>query len=105
VLSRRLAHANHYPAIDVLASVSRVASAVTTPEQRELSSDLRRLLAAEAEAKDLIEIGAYVPGTNAVVDRAVALRDPIQGFLRQAVDDRCPAARSFDQLAQILRMR
>ena len=105
VLSRRLAHANHYPAIDVLASVSRVASAVTTREERALSSELRQLLAAEAEAKDLIEIGAYVPGTNRVVDRAVSLRDPVQSFLRQDVDDRCDAATSFQRLAQILGSR
>lgn len=105
VLSRRLAHANHYPAIDILASVSRVASAVTDRDQRALSGELRQLMAAEAEAKDLIEIGAYVPGTNAVVDRAVALRDQISGFLRQDVDDRCPADQAFSRLAQLLRSR
>jgi len=105
VLSRRLAHANHYPAIDVLASVSRVASAVTTPQERALSSELRQLLAAEAEAKDLIEIGAYVAGANPLVDRAIALHDPIQSFLRQDVDDRCEASVAFDRLAQILSLR
>ncbi len=105
VLSRRLAHANHYPAIDILASVSRVASAVTDRDQRALSGELRQLMAAEAEAKDLIEIGAYVPGTNLMVDRAVALRDQISGFLRQDVDDRCPADQAFSRLAQLLRSR
>lgn len=102
VLSRRLAHANHYPAIDALASVSRVASTVTTPGQRAASGELRRLLAAHAEAKDLIEIGAYVPGTNPTVDRAVALRDRIDGFLRQSVDDPWPAAQSFAALAELV---
>lgn len=102
VLSRRLAHAGHYPAIDVLASVSRVASAVTTPAQRAAAGELRRLLAAHAEAKDLIEIGAYVPGTNPTVDRAVALREPIDGFLRQSVDDPWPATRSFAALADLV---
>ena len=105
VLSRRLAHANHYPAVDVLASVSRVASAVTTKQQRALTSELRQLLAAEAEAKDLIEIGAYVTGANPLVDRAVALRDPIQSFLRQDVDERCDASQSFERLARILGAR
>jgi flagellum-specific ATP synthase len=105
VLSRKLAHANHYPAIDVLSSVSRVASAVTTKDQRALSGELRQLLAAEAEAKDLIEIGAYVAGTNPLVDRAVALRDQMQGFLRQDVDDPCTAAESFDRLTRLLRSR
>ena len=86
----------------MLASVSRVASAVTTPQQRALAGELRQLMAAEAEAKDLIEIGAYVPGTNPIVDRAVALREPILGFLRQTVDDRCAAPEAFDRLAALL---
>lgn len=102
VLSRRLAHANHYPAIDVLASISRVSSAVTSPEQRQLMGELRQLMAAEAEARDLIEIGAYVPGANPVVDRAVRLRDQIRGFLCQDIDERRSAAESFDQLSRLL---
>ena len=102
VLSRKLAHANHYPAIDVLASVSRVQSAVTTPQQRALGGELRQLLAAEAEAKDLIEIGAYVPGTNPLVDRAVALEEPVRGFLTQSMDEQSVAAESWQQLAGLL---
>ena len=102
VLSRKLAHANHYPAIDVLSSVSRVTSAVTSNEERNLLYELRRLMAAEAEARDLIEIGAYVPGTNPTVDRAVTMRDSIRGFLTQRVDDRWDAERSFGRLAEML---
>ena len=102
VLSRKLAHANHYPAIDVLASVSRVTGAVTSREQRAVADEVRRLLAAHAEARDLIEIGAYVPGTNPVVDRAVALRDPIEHFLRQRVDDPCDAPEAQRLLAAIV---
>ena len=102
VLSRKLAHANHYPAIDVLSSVSRVTSAVTSNEERNLLYELRRLMAAEAEARDLIEIGAYVPGTNPTVDRAVKMRDSIRGFLTQRVDDRWDAERSFGRLAEML---
>jgi flagellum-specific ATP synthase len=102
VLSRKLAHANHYPAIDVLASVSRVTGAVTSNDERNLLYELRRLMAAEAEAKDLIEIGAYVPGTNPVVDRAVGMRDEIRGFLTQRVDDRWDAQRSFTRLGEML---
>jgi flagellum-specific ATP synthase len=105
VLSRRLAHANHYPAIDVLASVSRVASSVTNPAQRALAGELRGLLAAEAEAKDLIEIGAYSRGANPLVDRAVELGSAIRSFLVQDVDDPCPAAQSFDRLADLLAVR
>ena len=105
VLSRALAHAGHYPAIDVLASVSRVASNVTTPEQQQLAQELRRLLAAHAEARDLIEIGAYVSGADPLVDRAVALRPETDAFLRQPVADHCDAADAFDHLARILGLR
>ncbi len=102
VLSRALAHAGHYPAIDVLASVSRVAGSVTTVDQRRLAGELRKLLAAYAEARDLIEIGAYVRGANPVVDRAIALRQPIDDFLRQTVEDRTPADAAFERLAALL---
>jgi flagellum-specific ATP synthase len=101
-LSRKLAHANHYPAIDVLASISRVSGSVTTPEQRRVMGGLRQLMAAEAEARDLIEIGAYVPGTNPTVDRAVALREPIRQFLCQDVNDAWDQERSFRALAELL---
>jgi flagellum-specific ATP synthase len=105
VLSRKLAHANHYPAIDVLASVSRVTTAVTTTEEQNLLHELRRLMAAEAEARDLIEIGAYVPGTNKVVDRAVTMSDSISSFLRQRVTDQWDAERSFARLREMLTVR
>jgi flagellum-specific ATP synthase len=102
VLTRSLAHAGHYPAIDVLQSVSRVANAVTTKEEQQLARDLRQLLAAYAEARDLIEIGAYVTGSNPVVDRAVRLRPQIDVLLRQHVEDRTTAADAFAHLAQVL---
>lgn len=87
VLTRELAHAGHYPAIDVLASVSRVQNAVTSDDEQSAARELRSLLAAHAEARDLIEIGAYVPGSNAMVDRSVSLKPEIDAFLRQQVDD------------------
>jgi flagellum-specific ATP synthase len=59
-------------------------------------------MAAETEARDLIEIGAYVPGANPVVDRAVRLRDQIRGFLCQDIDERRSAAESFEQLNRLL---
>ncbi len=102
VLSRRLASAGHFPTIDVLESVSRLAGKVTTVEQRALAARLRRLLAAAAEAKDLVEIGAYVPGTNADVDEALARRDGLEAFLRQAVDEVTPSAQAWDRLAAVL---
>lgn len=102
VMSRDLAHAGHYPAIDALASVSRVANSVTTADERELATELRRLMAAYAEARDLIEIGAYIPGTNPQVDRAVALRPQIDEFLRQQIDDRQHAEDAFRRLSSLL---
>ena len=102
VLSRKLAAAGHFPTIDVLDSVSRLAGKVSTPEQRALSAHLRRVMAAGAEAKDLIEIGAYVPGTSPDVDESIARRDAINAFLRQPVDEVTPAAEAWQQLRQVL---
>ena len=102
VLSRRLAAAGHFPTIDVLESVSRLASKVTSKPRLALAARLRRLMAAAAEAKDLIEIGAYVAGSDPVVDEALARRELIESFLRQPVDEVADAERSWEQLAGIL---
>lgn len=85
VLSRRLATSGHYPAIDVLESVSRVASAVTDPGQQADATALRRLLAAHRDVRELVEIGAYAAGSNPDADRALALLPGIWEFLRQQV--------------------
>jgi flagellum-specific ATP synthase len=102
VLSRRLATANHFPSIDVLESISRVSGAVTTPEQRAAAGELRSLLAAYRDAKDLIEIGAYVPGTNPVVDRAVALKDAADAFLKQGMHDLSSPEVSWQHLLHLV---
>jgi len=86
-LSRTLAESNHYPAVDVLGSISRVASMVASDEQVRAGGIIRELLAAWRDAKDLIEIGAYVAGTNPVVDRAVALKSAIDAFCRQPMNE------------------
>jgi flagellum-specific ATP synthase len=86
VLSRDLAHASHYPAIDVLASVSRLVGEVVTPEVRRAGQELRRLLAALRAKEDLISIGAYQPGSDPTVDSALAKREAIERFLQQTVD-------------------
>ena len=86
VLSRDLAHAGHYPAIDVLQSVSRLVGEVVSPEVRQAGQELRRLLAALREKEDLIAIGAYQPGSDATVDAGLAKREAIERFLRQTVD-------------------
>jgi flagellum-specific ATP synthase len=98
VLSRDLATAGHFPSIDVLESISRVASAVTGPGQREDAQRLRRLLAAYRSVKELVEIGAYVDGSDADADAALALMPRIDGFLRQDMDDVTPAADTWSAL-------
>ena len=102
VLSRSLATAGHFPSIDVLESISRLTPAVTDTEQRAGATELRRLLAAYRDARDLVEIGAYVPGTNPTVDRAIALHDRIDGFLRQDLHQLVPAATAWQELAALL---
>ena len=102
VLSRRLAAAGHFPTVEVLDSVSRVAPAITSPAQRAATQELRRLMAAHREARDLIEIGAYVPGTNPDVDRAVALQDQIRAFLTQDLEVTVPAVESWAALGELV---
>ena len=102
VLSRRLAAAGHFPTVDVLESVSRLASKVTPKPRLHLAARLRRLLSAAAEAKDLVEIGAYVAGSDPVVDEALARRELMEAFLRQPTDEVADPERSWEQLAGIL---
>jgi flagellum-specific ATP synthase len=102
VLDRKLATAGHFPSIDVLESVSRVANAVTTPQQRAGATALRRMLAAHRDVRELIEIGAYVAGTNPDADRARALLPRINDFLRQDMEDSTPAPRAWTMLHELL---
>ncbi|WP_062137939.1 FliI/YscN family ATPase [Demequina aestuarii] len=86
VLTRELATAGHFPAIDVLGSVSRVASRVTNPAQQSLALRLRRVLAARRRAQDLLDVGAYAAGSDPLVDAAVTHAGAIDAFLRQDLD-------------------
>jgi flagellum-specific ATP synthase len=87
-LSRRIAERGHYPAIDVLRSISRLANDLSTPEERQSRQVVRELLATYAENEDLITIGAYRKGANRTLDVAVEMRDEINRYLRQEVDER-----------------
>ena len=98
VLSRDLAHRHHYPAIDVLQSVSRLTAQLLSREHQEAGGRLRSLLAAHRSAADLIAIGAYVSGSDPLVDEARAKYDAIEGFLRQAVDDPYSRDDALDRL-------
>jgi flagellum-specific ATP synthase len=88
VLSRDLASRGHYPAIDVLESVSRVMINVVPDEHQRLASDMRRILAVYRDAEDLVNIGAYAPGSNPDIDRALRLMPHIRAFLQQGLDER-----------------
>ena len=90
VLSRELASQNHYPAIDVLESVSRVMRDIVSKEQLEAAARIRSVLATYKSAEDLISIGAYVKGSNPRVDEALRRLDAVQGFLRQQREETAP---------------
>ncbi|AEM78816.1 MULTISPECIES: flagellar protein export ATPase FliI [Thermoanaerobacter] len=87
VLSRKLANKNHYPAIDVLASVSRVINDIITEEHKELIARFKDILATYTEAEDLINIGAYNFGSNPKIDEAIELNEKMNSFLRQRIDE------------------
>jgi flagellum-specific ATP synthase len=102
VLSRRLATSGHYPAIDVLESLSRVVPAVTDTTQREDATTLRRLLAAHRDVRELVEIGAYAAGSSPDADRAIALLPQLDAFLRQGVDEPSTAAGTWQLLHSLV---
>ena len=83
ILSRQLAAQGHYPAIDILQSVSRLTSAIATPAQKRAGQKLRAALAAYRDAEDLVNLGAYVAGSNPELDRSIQLRPELINFLRQ----------------------
>ena len=88
VLNRRLAQKNHYPAIDVLASISRVMSAVASKEHKLLAGRMKNVMATYSEAEDLINIGAYTMGSNKSIDYAISKIDAVNDFLLQATDEK-----------------
>ena len=104
VLSRALAHKNHYPAIDVLASISRVMNNVVTSEHRQAAGKIRNLLASYAKNEDLINIGAYAKGSDASVDKAIAMIDKINAYLRQDVDDKTDYEVTKNELINLAKM-
>ncbi len=87
VLSRELAHKNHFPAIDVLQSISRVMPSIVSKEQMGMASHIRNLMAVYKDAQDLINIGAYQQGSNPDIDKAIKANPKITSFLKQATDE------------------
>ncbi len=86
-LSRKVAESNHYPAIDVLGSISRLMSAIATPEHKVAAGKLRTLLSLYRENKDLIDVGMYQPGSNPKLDTAIEMMPQINAFLQQRTSD------------------
>ena len=101
VLSRRLAEMQRYPALDPLASLSRLAPRVVTPQDRGRATAVLAAMAAAEEVRDMVEVGAYVPGTNALADRGLAAGPRIVEFLRQDMRETAPFEDSWARLAEI----
>ena len=88
VLSRAMAQKNHYPAIDILASISRVMSSITESDHKQVAGQLKNVLATYREAEDLINIGAYKEGSNRSIDFAIEKIDLVNEFLRQSTEEK-----------------
>jgi flagellum-specific ATP synthase len=101
VLTRELASRSHYPAIDVLNSISRVMLDIVDDEHRQMAQRIIQILAAYKKAEDLINIGAYVQGSNAEIDYAVIMIDRINGFLRQGIDEKIDFQQTIGQMRSL----
>jgi flagellum-specific ATP synthase len=97
-LSRKIAARGHYPAVDVLQSISRLMADVASEKHKAAAQTIRRLLAAHAEHEDLLSIGAYRRGSNRTVDVAVEMREAIEELFRQPVDQRLPSDQLIERL-------
>lgn len=101
MLSRKLAHKNHYPAIDVLQSISRVMSQIVTSEHKKLAGKLKNVLATYQDAEDLINIGAYKNGSNPDIDYAISKIHQVNEFLMQQVDEKLTFEQEIAMLKEI----
>jgi flagellum-specific ATP synthase len=102
VLSRKLASLNHYPAIDVLNSVSRVMKDVIDQTHNKNAQELLETMATYREAEDLIHIGAYNKGSSPKIDKAIAMIDSINGFLRQGITESAPLKDTIQRLNKLV---
>jgi flagellum-specific ATP synthase len=101
ILSKKEADAHHFPAIDILSSLSRVMTDIVKSDHLEKAAEIRSLLQAYKEAEELIEVGAYVPGTNPKVDRAQKILGKISLFLQQGKNYYCPMERAIQDLLNL----
>ena len=102
VLSRALANRNIYPSIDVLASISRVMNEVVTQQHRKTAGEIKKALAIYRDAEDLINIGAYVKGSNEKIDYSIDVIDNIMGFIEQGIHDRYTYEEIVGMMGQVL---
>ena len=102
VLSRSLANKNHYPAIEVLASVSRVMPNIVDDEHKNNSNEMKNILSVYKDAEDLINIGAYVKGSSSKIDRAIDKIDAINSFLRQTVEEKVEMEEIMETMKNIV---
>ena len=103
VLSRKLANANHFPAIDVNASISRLMTEIVSSEHRALASEMRDILSLYDQNEDLISIGAYKAGTNPKLDHAIAKIQQINDFLTQQIEERYTLEETVQMMKKILK--
>ena len=101
VLSRQMAHKNHYPAIDILQSISRVMSSIVTKEHKAAAGKMKQVLATYQEAEDLINIGAYKAGSNPDIDFAIDKIRAVNAFLQQQTDEKYTFEESLQQMLDI----
>ncbi|WP_324780789.1 flagellar protein export ATPase FliI [Thiobacillus sedimenti] len=101
VLSRSLAESGHYPAIDIEQSISRAMHNITTPEQQQLARRLKKLYSRYERSRDLINVGAYAPGTDPLLDEAIRLQAGMEAFLQQGIHERAGVDDSLDALATL----
>src|SRR5690606_33089382 len=101
VLSRDMGAAGHYPAVDVLQSVSRVINQVATPEQVRAAQKIREALSCYHRSMDLIQLGAYVSGSNPKLDASIRCRDQLMSFLRQDSHEQAPIEETLDRMLAI----
>ena len=101
VLTRDLADQGHYPSIDVLKSVSRLASDVTPQPVVAAGRDLIRMMATFQRVEDMVNIGAYAHGSNAEIDQALSMIHPIRLFLQQNIDERSTLDQAFEALKKL----
>ncbi|MBN2735449.1 MAG: FliI/YscN family ATPase [Spirochaetales bacterium] len=104
ILSRKLTQRNHYPAIDVLRSISRLCNQITGPQTKKVAAYIRRMMAMYADSEDLINVGAYVKGSNPQIDEAVSKISAINDFLIQGTHEKNSLSEIFLRIAEIAGM-